>query len=46
MRDSLVGGSWQKLADVEAMPTTGVVQVNDPSGAVTRFYRLTTPKIP
>jgi hypothetical protein len=44
-RDSLEGGSWQKLRDVTGM--TGAVTVNDP-GALgpVRFYRLVTPALP
>jgi hypothetical protein len=47
-RDSLAVGSWQKLADVQTVPTTSTIQINDPvgGGGSARFYRLTTPKLP
>ena len=46
--DSLTAGTWQKLADVDAAPTTGTCEVPDPAagGATMRFYRLVTPKLP
>jgi Lamin Tail Domain/Bacterial TSP3 repeat len=46
-RDTLSGGSWQKLADVPASATTQIVTVHDATGAIAaRFYRLDTPALP
>ncbi len=47
-RDALGTGSWLKLADVGAQPTSQTVAVADDndSSADARFYRLVTPAIP
>jgi hypothetical protein len=40
--------SWSKLADVDAQPADGLVQVTDPGPIPDspRFYRLLTPRLP
>jgi hypothetical protein len=47
-QDTLGNGSWQKLATLEAQPSTGEVEVIDsnPNSNGSRFYRLVTPKKP
>jgi hypothetical protein len=45
-RDSLVGGAWQKVADVLAEPAQRVVEVTDSANAEQRFYRVVTPLQP
>ncbi len=45
--DSLGSGTWRRLADVEAQPSSGPVVVIDPSPvAAARFYRVITPANP
>ncbi len=46
--DDLGSDLWHKLNDVPADPTTRIVQVNDPHGALepSRFYRVVTPMQP
>jgi hypothetical protein len=46
-RADLRNSSWNKLVDVPAQGSTGIVTVNDPTiGNGPRFYRLVTPKLP
>jgi len=46
-RDSLLEGSWTKVADVLAFPTNRIAAVtNEVLGTGTRYYRLVTPRIP
>jgi len=47
-RDSLAGGSWRKLANVEPAFGTRSVQISDtlPAGVAERFYRVVTPQAP
>lgn len=46
-RDDLASGSWQKLTNVAAQPSTGEVEITDSAtGASKRFYRLVTPSVP
>jgi hypothetical protein len=47
-QDDLGNASWQKLATLEAQPSTGEVEVIDsnPNTNGSRFYRLVTPKKP
>jgi len=47
-RDSLSGGAWLKLHDVEPPLTTQAVEVVDSAGdhPATRYYRLITPSQP
>ncbi len=43
--DTLPGGSWQKLKDVDAQTATGDMQITDGPAGAGRFYRLVTPKL-
>jgi hypothetical protein len=47
-RSTAALGIWQKLADVPAQASTGLIEITDPgaSAAGTRFYRLVTPQSP
>jgi hypothetical protein len=47
-QDDLGNGSWQKLATLEAQPSTAEIEVidNNPNTNGSRFYRLVTPKKP
>jgi hypothetical protein len=47
-RDSLTIGSWQKLADVPAQPSTQTVLLSDETvgGFARRYYRIVTPAQP
>jgi hypothetical protein len=46
-RTNLQAGTWQKLTDVGPFPTNSAAVVTDSLGSqTTRFYRITTPKLP
>jgi hypothetical protein len=47
-RDQVDSGIWQKLTDVPASATTGLIEVPDSGPAATgkRYYRLVTPQMP
>ena len=45
-REALGSTPWDRLADVDAASSDRVVQLPDPAGTGTRFYRLRTPKGP
>jgi len=45
-RDALNAGVWNRLADVPAQATSGIRRVTDPAPALSRFYRLVTPRQP
>lgn len=47
-KTSLADAAWVRVGDVGAQPTTGIVEVPDPSGASAgqRFYRIVTPAQP
>jgi len=45
--DTLSPANWEKIADVSAQVTTGLVPVADSNATgVTRFYKLVTPQRP
>jgi hypothetical protein len=47
-KTTLSDAQWQKVGDVSAQASTGLVEVPDPSGASAtgRFYRIVTPAAP
>ena len=44
--DSLQAGTWQRLIDITATPSTQIIQVQDSTPRSGRFYRLHTPQLP
>ena len=45
-RDSLTIGTWQRLTDIAAPPTTQTATFNDLAALAQRFYRVVTPATP
>jgi len=46
-RDTLEGGTWNRLADLSAQAADGLVPVTDPAlSSTSRYYRLVTPVWP
>ena len=45
-RDTLTGGEWRSLSDVDSRTDSYLAEILDPSGAGLRYYRVVTPQQP